>query len=487
MINQSSGLTREEIRKIFIESSKPYWNFLVFVESLRRDDNNTLIESIKTGTVVMLEANYGSGNLPDELKKYDVSNDKINEIAERGAKEGGGLEITNPTEKTNIWVFIYKMAKSKMDRVMSKYITNQTQKDKLGTLEDGFGLMSDYLIKKAFSAYTPTKGKFTNFIEALINTQGVAQGFAFKAMGKTINEEWKPNEDYSIAKERGADQLNNVVVYYKSERNAPAKMYKRTVPESQIKDLNLLKAKNSKSENVKGIIDVYNTEQRKPEGKREFGKIDFEIPKELREYPPNSPEVSDYWVPTRTLEGRLSEDIRMNTSEEGGGDEDETKAYGRSVGYDEMSNKENLETSDKLKSFDIKEISKDVLGGITKDIQKNTMMNIINDDEVIDYISGKKGTQWEIIGNAIAKVFKEKYPSMGELPNPAEYTSESNKAYIATAYDLIPGNNPNIDQKEKIKWAEKIINSTRSAIEYAMDKIKERVKESILQGEKIPS
>ena len=44
------------VYKACLEAAKPYWEFLVFVESLKRNDNNTLIESITRGTLTMLES-----------------------------------------------------------------------------------------------------------------------------------------------------------------------------------------------------------------------------------------------------------------------------------------------------------------------------------------------------------------------------------------------------------------------------------------------
>lgn len=482
-MNIEKDLTKEQIRKIFIESSKPYWNFLTFVESLRRDNNNTLIESITAGTLIMLENN----DIPKELDRYKALDTEINQIAKEGAKEGGGIEIRDPNKRTKILVYINNYAKNKMNKTISetKMVTpDSTRSPEVINMiyEKGFSLMLEYLTDKAFNEYDPDRlyenkdgeketRTFTEYIKTM-GSHGVAIGFALEAMGKTKRDEWEPGKQYSIHKEettkdmidigQKTNEVNFPIIRYNANKNDPNeiyKTYKRTLPSEQVKPFKKLmrEFKQTKTGLKEGPISYYTRY------KKDFGPIAIDIPDEYLNVPPND---SPYWeeTPDYGVSDVGGMDTIRDTREEGNAGMDEKGKgspvtgkgrklyYGETLPTEEERNEEELDEEGNKKSkygdtseeFDLEYIMDNIIsqkerrGSPITGIERKVMDNIYagDNDNIYDYLASDVSEQEKIIRKAIADVLYKMNPKLMGTP-PATIDPKSNEEYISKAYEWV--------------------------------------------------
>ena len=529
-MNSEKYLTHKQIGKMVAEAYRPYWNFLVFTESLRRNNNNTLIESIKAGTIAIMEAydadaaealetgvndadagdnedkiaaadaaadGDAAGNskrearLSDIFQKYRRSPEIVNEIAARAVNKDTGIGIDeanmNQTERQILWVWVYDKAFKIMLKQMNPTATKQTMKNPYAPVEEAAKTLAFDTVNERFPAFDPNKGQsFVAFIDAHLNLK--KKQYANEATGRLMSDPWEPGKAYGISKERGGDELHFPRVYckpgqYNEEgelnksplRNVSNKTYKRIIPEEQRRNFRLLREEYENSGTVNDSMVSYYTEN-----KKKFGDISLEIPKDERNIPPDK---SPYWLNVYDLEGLTGESSVYNPSVEERGDEDDMSVFGGAIPHEKMSGKsvseERKKQLEKLEEIDIEKIATSALEGKRNELAKNAIMNIIYSNKVEDYISANtKDMQWEIVGNALANVMKEKYPKMEPVP---VYDSKNEQEYLATAYEFAVGKNGT--PEEKAKWAFNLLHGVRSAVKYVMGIIKNKIKELIVEEE----
>lgn len=528
-MNIEKYLTHEQIGKMVAEAYRPYWNFLVFTESLRRNNNNTLIESIKAGTFAIIEAydadaaealetgvddadagdnedkvaaaaaaaaGDAAGNSkrearpPDLFQKYRRSPEIVNEIAARAVNKDTGIGIDeekmDPKERQILWVWVYDKAFKITLKQMNPTATKQTIKNPYAPVEEAAKTLAFDTVTQRFPAFDPKTGNFVNFIDTHLGIK--KKEYANKAMGRGVSDPWEPGKAYGIRKEYGEKGINFPRVYckpglYNEEgelnksplRDVSNRTYERIIPKEQRRNFRLLREEYANSGTVNdSMVDYYNT------NKKKFGEISLEIPKDERNIPPDS---SPYWLHVHDLKGLTGESSVYNPSVEEHGDEDDMNVFGGAIPSQKMTGKsvseERKKQLEKIEEIDIEKIATSALEGKRNELAKNAIMNIIDSNKVEDYISANtKDMQWEIVGNALANVMKEKYPKMEPVP---VYNSKNEQEYLATAYEFAVGKNGT--PEEKAKWAFNLLHGVRSAVKYVMGIIKNKTRELIGEGE----
>ena len=399
MDNKNQFPTREQIRNTFMEAITPYLNFLVFVESLRRNDNNTLIESIQKGTNAIIEGElsvvvtnllkeYIEGLSPRALIKYKAYNDdKLNRdvynSCDNNTKNPGHIDRSNKELITMIWIFVYEEIIKFGQRYMGNFVKSGRDKSPIDMFKENVDLMADYILspkindknetvylnardssqhrpKDIIGSYDSKRGAtFTTSVRNIIHSEKTKE-ITHIVLDKDNIKPWEPNTSYLIQKETNLTGLKYPVIRYKPGsydsntgeylkdpkkiNNESWVMYKRMIPPTQDKNFNKLNqyAVTSTQTNLTAIYSK--------DGEERFGRIDFAIPEKLRAYPPDSPKVKEYWIEKYTLEGRAGEHAKLNPSTEREGidiqDEDSrtnrtiTPDVGEAPSYNDMKEKQ---------------------------------------------------------------------------------------------------------------------------------------------------
>jgi hypothetical protein len=249
----------------FYKSAKPYIKFANFLESIKLEENQSIIESLNQGVNVILE-----GYIRDYMNQTDSPYAPFFDIATKlygspegkqkvknaenilGNKENKDVDSKSKDRATSI---LLQSLYNEMAHQVEKTLDRKSNSGKVSAkAEQGNEIMGDlafYVLKEIIPSYDSSKGAFFPYARQMIVQEvekstrkelGIPNILTWKA---GHNYEWKSNNSYGEVR-YGVDVVND------GKQSTTQKVFRRIGPERY-------------------------------------------IPEELRDVPPNDPEVSDYW------------------------------------------------------------------------------------------------------------------------------------------------------------------------------------------------
>jgi len=371
-MNTEKDLTKEQIRDILVEAYRPYWNFVVFLESLRRNNNNTLIESIKSGTFVMFESSEVAWKLIDQEVSHNIGKSgvdalnskkgkaQLNEMAIKLYKKGEGIVFNTKEEENLFWAYVTIQCIWAISNEIDSSVGSGTT-ETVDAYMPAFTHLFNKVVPRVFNTYDPEKGsKFTTYLGSrYLFHRSVLQSVR-KGLGLSIDERWEPNQNYTVDVDKDKIFDPDIVFYQpgmfdnEGNFNFKDKFTKYIADSSEDEDAEevdidynnpdhllyamrlaskLPEMRNVKNKQYKRIITPDQMEKEYPkliakdkksqtrEGVKNtyiedqklknptIGKIDFAIPEGFRKYPPDSSHVyGKWWADYKHIEGVYAKD-----------------------------------------------------------------------------------------------------------------------------------------------------------------------------------
>jgi len=241
----------------FHKETQPYVRFFSFLESLKRDGNKSLIENIELGVSTILESVSSAlqSKNPTYAKWLDEGSKLINTDEGKAKIAQAQKDVSKDSNKVILLKSVFPAMAKYVDDAMKIWDVEGSKGVEEGhdVAVEVMGKLTETIFEKVLPSFDPTKAKFSTYIINALKPakekggQNLAIDTVRKLLGVPQINKWAPGKNYSYTKGKGDGVVKGKVRH-------DGKTYLRLGP-------------------------------------------DQTIPDELKNVPPNDPQVLDkYWI-----------------------------------------------------------------------------------------------------------------------------------------------------------------------------------------------